>query len=737
MTSRQLPSHSKVTRFGGISSDQLRWVTWWSIGLLIAMLVTTALVSRSIDGATRKISGRAMRMILDGNVARFHLHIEQLQKSSEQMASDPVVEALFTEAPNSVVASNQRDVLAARMKRGRGLLRPVIRAWVITDASGKVLASDDDGWIGRDCGWADTNFRQLQGQQSTLVLPNEIPTSDRLVLLSLSPIVHDFEFDGTIGWVFDPRCDLSDRLPNTPTESVFLFDDQARMLTRSRGNRAWPAEVPGFESAGVPEVESAGDPEVESDVQNWKPVSLRVPDDSSGRPLTMMAEQAIRGSSGFDTDGYLDHRGVDVIAAWRWMPQYRLGMAVEADMSEALFPVRMLRYLMTGLIASVIASGFGIAALVARSKRLLNQYNDDESEVRRLGQYELIELLGVGGMGSVYRGRHEFLRRDVAIKVLEGEQLSKQAVTRFRREVQSTSKLRHPNTIAIYDYGQAESLSPVDIRKSGIASKSSKRDTLAGAGHPSDGQQDDSAGVFYYVMEYVDGITLQQLIDYYGPQSPERTVHLLLQVCGSIAEAHQSGLIHRDIKPGNILLCAESNSYDHIKVLDFGLVKDINATDTVAVTMTRSDSITGTPLYMAPETIRDATKASPSGDLYSIGAVGYALLTGKPTYEGESAIDLCLKQLEEVPISPNIRLGRSLPQGLQDCIMSCLSLDANERPRSIGELVKQLDSLPESAGWNQVDSVAWWENVFEANRQRAPVETKSDTVADRPLEGAS
>jgi serine/threonine-protein kinase len=427
--------------------------------------------------------------------------------------------------------------------------------------------------------------------------------------------------------------------------------------------------------------------------------------------LSKSVDLAIRGSSGVDTSGYRDYRGALVVGAWQWLPDFELGMAMEMDVAEAYRGMRLFQWLIIGLLSLLCVSAVGVTALAIWGNRMSQRLLDRDRCVRRLGQYELTELLGAGGMGSVYRGRHQYLRRDVAIKVLEGEEISPQAIERFRREVQLTSTLRHPNTIAIYDYGHAQRLLGDDTGTSA--------------------QQD---GVFYYVMEYVDGISLQQLIDFYGPQKPSRVVHLLLQVCGSIAEAHSAGLIHRDIKPANILLSAQSNSWDFIKVLDFGLVKEIDKVDdTVALTMTRSDSITGTPLYMAPETIRDATQASTASDLYSIGAVGYALLTGQTTYEGDSAIDLCIKQLEQPPLRPERRLGRSLPVELQDLIMSCLSLRPSDRPTSVHELLQRLDDLPELEKWNQADSMLWWETVFEANRQKTPVETKNPTVANLPV----
>ncbi|MCM2372228.1 serine/threonine-protein kinase [Aporhodopirellula aestuarii] len=696
-----------------------RLVSWLAAAYLVVMFTTMIWVTQVLDRSMRRLAGRSIQSILVGNVARVRLHFVELEREAEQLLAKPAIRQAFTQSLTDFEASD-KDALSngssAYVEKLDKLIPPHPRAigWVLTDRDGHTVASNDSSRIGTDCHWSDLNRNHLLRDVSTLVLPPApVDAPVQPTLMVLSPLIEQSQLIGTFGWVINPRGYLSAHMSITPTDATYLFDRRARMLTRSR----FEDRLSHFVSTDVPP----------GSATPWPPVLIRdpgtylsspdeiSPEELADRPLTRMADRATRGSSGVDTDGYNDYRGVQVVGAWQWLPEYDLGMAMEIDADEAFGPVKILQRVIVGLFGLLTLAGLCVAGLALWSARLQQRLQDRDQGRRRLGQYELTELLGAGGMGSVYRGRHQYLRRDVAIKVLEGEDLSPQSIERFRREVQLTSTLRHPNTIAIYDYGQAHRL---------FAERSPKG-------------THDTDSVFYYVMEYIDGISLQQLIDFYGPQNPARVVHLLLQICGSIAEAHDAGLIHRDIKPANILLSAQTNSWDFIKVLDFGLVKDLGRVeDTVAITMTRSDAITGTPLYMAPETIRDPSAASMSGDLYSIGAVGYALLTGQTTYDGDSAIDLCLKQLERAPVRPETRLGRVLPNGLQDLIMECLSLHPEARPSSVNELVARLDALPESSRWNQADSALWWETVFEANRQRTPVETKNPTLADHPLNSA-
>jgi serine/threonine-protein kinase len=313
------------------------------------------------------------------------------------------------------------------------------------------------------------------------------------------------------------------------------------------------------------------------------------------------------------------------------------------------------------------------------------------AEARRLGQYLLGQKIGEGGMGTVYRARHMLMRRPTAIKLLPQARTGTESITRFEREVQHTSQLTHPNTVAIFDYG-----------------------------HTPD-------GVFYYAMEYLDGVNLQDLVTKTGPQSPSRVVHALVQACGSLAEAHSKGIVHRDIKPANIILCERGGIPDVVKVVDFGLAKDLSATGDP--TLSRVDSILGTPLYMAPEAVASPASVDGRADLYSLGAVAYFLLTGQPVFSGDSVVEVCGHHLHKTPTPPSERLGSALPPDLEKLVLDCLAKSPSDRPTSALALRKRLLDC-DVPSWSEDDAKKWWAEHADLLELR-PIEL-ADTVAESP-----
>jgi serine/threonine-protein kinase len=292
-------------------------------------------------------------------------------------------------------------------------------------------------------------------------------------------------------------------------------------------------------------------------------------------------------------------------------------------------------------------------------------------EARRVGPYTLERKLGEGAMGIVYRARHALLRRPTAVKLLPPEKAGAGSLHRFEREVQLTSQLSHPHTVSIFDYGRTPD------------------------------------GVFYYVMEYLDGLNLEELVNEFGPQEPARVAHILGQIAGSLSEAHTLGLIHRDVKPANAILCERGGVADVVKVVDFGLARDVDRKATPAVTLV--GTIAGTPLYLSPEAITAPEGVDARSDLYALGAVGYYLLAGVNVFEAASAVEVCSHHLHTPPVPPSTRLGRPLPQDLEALVLTCLEKDASRRPQTAKGVRERLLAVGAVLPWRESDAQAWWE----------------------------
>ena len=305
------------------------------------------------------------------------------------------------------------------------------------------------------------------------------------------------------------------------------------------------------------------------------------------------------------------------------------------------------------------------------------------ARARRLGQYRLLEKIGEGGMGVVYRAEHEMLRRPTAIKLLPPGKAGERDLKRFEREAQLTARLTNPHTVSVYDFGRTPE------------------------------------GAFYYVMEFLDGVDLERLVREHGPMPPGRVVHVLRQVCEALAEAHEIGLIHRDIKPGNILLSESGGLYDVAKVLDFGLVKEVSESD--AERLTRDDVLAGTLQYLAPETIQAPGSPDPRSDLYALGAVAYYLLSGRTVFDGSPG-QVIHGHVMTRPEPPSARLRRPLPGKLEKVVLDCLEKDPNSRPESARTLIERLDACDDVAPWPPVEAQQWWRA-----RKTAPIRAAPDT----------
>jgi serine/threonine-protein kinase len=352
-------------------------------------------------------------------------------------------------------------------------------------------------------------------------------------------------------------------------------------------------------------------------------------------------------------------------------------------------------FLSPGVIVIALSTWCAVAtAATTVVSRVIYGLVSQVRDAMHLGRYTLGAKIGEGGMGEVYRAEHAMLRRPTAIKLLLPSKVSASSLERFEREVQLTSRLSHPNTIAIYDYGRTPD------------------------------------GIFYYAMEYLDGLSLESLIASDGLQPAARVVHILLQAAGALAEAHGVGLIHRDIKPANIMLCERGGMPDVVKVVDFGLVKNLDA-DNTDVALTNTNALTGTPLYLAPESISRPDKIDARIDIYALGAVGYFLITGTPPFTGHNVVEIAGHHLHTVPELPSVRLGRAVPPKLDALILSCLAKDPEVRPRDAQSLMTSLLECEAESPWNSNSARAWWTDWHRANTDMALATSPTPESATR------
>ena len=383
-------------------------------------------------------------------------------------------------------------------------------------------------------------------------------------------------------------------------------------------------------------------------------------------PLTKICAAAVGGGSGVLMDSFRDYRGSPSVGAYTWLPDYQLGLITEVDLWEFYRPLTIVQrsfYVLYALLGIAAIAIFVFTLIVARVQR---QAQKAAIEAKQLGQYRLQEKIGAGAMGVVYKGQHAMLRRPTAIKMLDVERVNEASTQRFEREVQITCKLNNPHTVAIYDYGRTPE------------------------------------GVFYYAMEFLDGVNLQTLVEQYGPQPEGRVANILRQICSSLYEAHSLGLVHRDIKPANIMLNRRGAEPDVVKVLDFGLVK---AVDDDKEGKSGGD-MSGTPLYMSPESIQTPESVDACSDLYAVGAVGYFLLTGQTAFHAQTLGELCQQHLTAIPDAPSQRLGRAISPELEHAILACLEKNRSKRPQTARDLAAMLDRV--SQIWSLDDAEAWW-----------------------------
>jgi eukaryotic-like serine/threonine-protein kinase len=329
-------------------------------------------------------------------------------------------------------------------------------------------------------------------------------------------------------------------------------------------------------------------------------------------------------------------------------------------------------------LALMMATGFGASVL---GTHMIGNLRREAYEAKQLGQYRLKHLIGSGGMGEVYLAEHQLLKRPCALKVIRpGKADDPKVLARFEREVRATAALSHWNTVEIFDYGRTED------------------------------------GTFYYVMEYLPGLSLAELVEQYGPLPAGRVIYLLRQTCDALHEAHSAGLIHRDIKPGNIFAAQRGGVYDVAKLLDFGLAKPLTSSHGDSLQLTQDGAITGSPLYMSPEQSLGENEPDARGDIYSLGAVAYYLLTGHAPFEGDTAMKVLVAHAREEPAPPT-RWQPEVPHDLEQVVLRCLTKRPEDRFQDVLSLNQALGDCETAGDWSRERAQRWWyeaENVLSS-----------------------
>jgi hypothetical protein len=675
------PISRTILRTFGATGTFLRKQLWvWPLVAAVILGLFGAWLRGRIEGMEKaRVSGE-LRAVLNSEVEALRLMLRAHEALITIAADDPQVRDSAREV---VTAGASKPAAASEMS---ALLQPWMgnyefNGYLVIDKNARILAAHRHDLVGQPVNpdTADAYRKALDGRATV-----SRPFASRVVATDVdgelragTPVMYAFaplraaggETFGVLALRMQPEKTFTRVLHIArfgKSGETYAFDRKGRLLSQSffeeqlkrLGILADQTHVRSILNVEV------RDPGVDM-TTGARPKRRR-----SEQPLTRLAADAVQGKSGIDVDGYRDYRGVVSVGAWTWLPEYDFGVATEVDSDEAYGPLDVLRALFWSvcvLLALAALAIFVFSVVVARLRRSVQQA---AIAAKQLGWYRLEEKIGEGGMGAVYRAQHALLRRPTAIKLLLPERTTDAAIARFEREVQLTSQLNHPNTINIYDYGRTPE------------------------------------GIFYYAMEYLDGLSLQSLIDSYGPQPDGRVIDILTQVCGSLAEAHELGLIHRDIKPANIVLNRRGGTHDVVKVVDFGLAKATDAMREGALSV--SGTLRGTPLYMAPESVTDPEHLDGRSDLYSVGATAYALLTGGPLFEAQSVTEVLFKQVHLAVQPPSAKLGKPISAGLEALVMRCLSKNRDQRPASARAMIADLLRCVPTAAWTEQDAEAWW-----------------------------
>jgi hypothetical protein len=650
----------------------------WRLLLLLGVagiLLAGIWIHNRVENALQHIVAENLQVILQADVAALEFWLDQERSNALSWAEETNLQDMTQRL--DVLASDPGTLQAApEQARLRELLEPLLNTddylgFAIVDTSGLILAASEERMIGeRLTAAGQARLARVFEQPAVWNAPawrGQYLASEALqediTLMSIAASIAGNNGRPLAALVLyiPPEKDFTRILSIArmgDSGDTYAFDADGLMLSDTRH---------------LEELKAAGILPAAKAVRAVLRIQLRDPGGNllkgyksetpmTGRPLTRLIAAALSDDSRHHVlvEHYRDYRGVPVVGAARWLPGLGFGVATEVDAAEAYAALRPLE------IAFWVFAGLLLAALggIIIFSFILRRMNQRIEAIRQLGQYTLEDKIGEGGMGKVYRARHALLRRPTAIKLISAASVDETTLSRFEHEVQLTSQLTHPNTIEVYDYGQTPE------------------------------------GVFYYVMEYLPGIDLARLLELEGAIPANRAAHILCQVCGSLAEAHARGFIHRDIKPMNIILTDRGGVLDFVKVLDFGLVKELGNTQ-----HTIAEAIPGTPPYIAPERLGDPRNIDNRTDLYSVGAVAFNLLTGRPLFEGSSSMDIAYQAIAGP--APRVSEFVDVAPELDRLVSACLERDPAARPSGAQDICDRLQEIIQTP-WTQRDAREWW-----------------------------
>jgi len=691
-TQRQPPSASEMpppkTVLWAKQSKQARRFnsSWFLAAAILPTVLVGWLTYRTVDNMVRtnvrnNLAGLADGLALSTN--RFlQDQAELVQSWSRQKQIRDAVLGLEkigrTDDPlDALKEAPQSDVIMAQLQYLSG--RPDIK-FVVWDRTGTTLASwlPDRADVGNPIVEDQANGLARVFRDETILfgparlLKNTegfVPETDLPVMAPIVPVrddkdrvvaamlVRGFGMFSAFDRVFADTA-------ASASKDVYAIDAEGLMVTNGSG----ASQAAESNRLQLPTEEAATRLRVAAPDSPLSSKSSTADDDDQDRlvlPLTYSAARVVRAKNGETIEAYRNYVGDDVVGAWRWLERWNVGIIVEESSREAFAATRVVRsgfLSLGGLLAITAITAAGrIARRSAKRQALLHP----------LSRYEILGELGSGGMGVVYKARHRQLGRDTALKVLRGDRRHPDDQARFDREAKLAATLTSPHCVRIYDYG-----SSVD-------------------------------GESYCVMEYLRGLTLHEVVVRSGHQSFGRSLFILRQICDAIGEAHSRGLMHRDLKPQNVMLSHDPAAGDWAVVFDFGLAKPV---DTNSDLFNTAETIwSGTPMYMAPERFREPERNDPRSDIYAIGCIAYFLISGHPPFSECDPESMFALILNEHPIRMSTHRGEDVPDSLMGFVRKCMAKSLDERYQSIQELSSAIDKMRVFHGWTGEDADTWWQ----------------------------